>query len=158
MCTNRLKERVPSAVFNTNAVLPGFTLKFHKRSTRDGSAKCNAFYTGDPSDEIHGVVFEIDEADKPALDEAEGLGNGYSQTTIQVDTDEGTVEIFAYVADENAIDNSLEPYTWYKEFVMGGVREYSLPEAYIRRIESVKAKQDANKKREERNRRLMLRS
>lgn len=154
LCTKRLKAHVPSALFDTKGVLHGFTLKFHKRS-QDGSAKCNALYTGNNTDEVRGVVFDIEEAEKPDLDEIEGLGRGYCQRTIRVHTDEGTVEIFAYVADENAIDDSLEPYTWYKDFVLSGAREHSLPETYIRRIESVHATQDENKAREKENRSLI---
>jgi len=128
-----------------------------KRNLRsnDGSAKCDAFHTGNLADKVYGVVFEIDESEKPDLDEYEGRGRGYNQITIRVHTDDGILEMFTYVADEKAIDDSLEPYSWYKDLVLGGAIEHALPEFYIRKIQSVNAKQDMNKAREERNRKLL---
>ncbi|HKW19463.1 MAG TPA: gamma-glutamylcyclotransferase family protein, partial [Terriglobales bacterium] len=72
MCTGRLRARVPSArpVFVTQ--LRCHTLKFQKRSQKDGSAKADAEHTGRESDVVWGVVFEIDAAQKQHLDEAEG--------------------------------------------------------------------------------------
>lgn len=155
MCTNRLRARLPSAVFDRKAALHTFTLKFHKRSTTDGSGKCDAFHTGNQSDIVYGVVFEIDESEKPDLDEYEGRGRGYDQITIRVHTDDGLLEVFTYVANEKAIDDSLEPYTWYKDLVMSGATQHSLPDSYIRKIQSIKAKQDTNKERDKTNRSLM---
>ena len=51
-------------------------LEFHKVG-RDGSAKCDAFETGNPDDSVIGVVFDIHTAEKNYLDQAEGLGVGY---------------------------------------------------------------------------------
>lgn len=154
LCTKRLRERVPSAIFHKVAIVHGFTLRFHKRSN-DGSAKANAFYTGNPSDEIFGAIFDIDESEKYELDEAEGRGRGYSQITIHPRGDGKEEEMFAYVADESVIDDSLKPYTWYKDLVVCGAREHSFPEDYIRKIESVPAKQDTNIARDEKHRKLL---
>ena len=49
-----------------------------------------------------------------------------------------------YEADDWAIDDSLRPYTWYKDFVVDGAKEHDLPEAYIKKLESVLA--DRNEK------------
>ncbi|MDQ3819655.1 MAG: gamma-glutamylcyclotransferase [Acidobacteriota bacterium] len=157
LCTNRLRERVPSATFCQKAILYGFTLKFHKRSI-DGSAKCNAFYTGNNTDEVHGVIFDIDEEEKQDLDKAEGRGRGYDQITIKVNTNGGVEEVFTYVANTKAIDDSLQPYSWYKDLVLSGAKEHSLHKAYIRRLELVQARQDPNKSRNDKQRRLILNS
>ncbi|CAB1065472.1 hypothetical protein D1BOALGB6SA_10269 [Olavius sp. associated proteobacterium Delta 1] len=47
------------------------------RST-DGSTKCDAEKTGNPSDELRIAVFDICELEEISLDNAEGLGSGYS--------------------------------------------------------------------------------
>jgi hypothetical protein len=154
MCTKRLRQGVPSAAFDTKAVLHCHVLKFHKRS-QDGSGKCNLSHTGNHADEVHGVVFDIDEEEKPALDDAEGRHKGYNQITINVHTDNGTIALFTYVADGDAIDDSLQPYTWYKNLVLFGAREYSLPESYVHAIELVPANQDPNAARDRKKRALM---
>jgi gamma-glutamylcyclotransferase len=154
MCSSRLRARVPSAVHDQNAALYNFALKFHKRSS-DGSAKCDAFHTGNQADKVYGVVFEIDDSEKTDLDEYEGRGRGYDQITIRAHTDSGVMEMFTYVAAENAIDDSLEPYSWYRDFVLAGAIEHALPDFYVRRIRDVKTKEDRNKDRDKRNRSLL---
>lgn len=83
MCTGRLRQRVPSADPVRVARLLNHSLRFHKRS-RDGSAKADAFFTGEPENVVWGVVFDIDPADKLRLDEHEGLSHGYVERLITV--------------------------------------------------------------------------
>ena len=49
----RLKERVGFFERCGAAYLSGYTLRFHKKS-KDGSGKCDAFYTGNPNDVVWG--------------------------------------------------------------------------------------------------------
>src|SRR2546426_5243143 len=85
MSTDRLKSRgVSSAKFFRVAELANHALRFHKRSVKDGSGKANAYFTGNPSDTVRGVIFEIDRAEKTLLDRAEGIGHGYTDTEITV--------------------------------------------------------------------------
>lgn len=154
MCTNRLRDRVPSCRFYAVATLKRYMLKFHKQST-DGSGKCNAYCTNDQDDEIIGVVFEIDESEKSDLDDAEGLGSGYNEGIVDVLTVNGTISAHMYVADPTAIDDSLTPYTWYKDFVVGGARQHELPEKYIKGLETIEARVDPDRHREDRKRRLL---
>lgn len=156
MCSNRLRSpsRVPSSEFVAVGSIKGYTLKFHKHST-DGSGKCNAFHTGDESNEVMGVIFELSEGEKPALDSAEGLGHGYHELEITVNTMDGVITASMYVADSSAIDDSLMPYTWYKDFVVEGAKQHSLLASYIQNIEAIQAQIDPDKRREEDNRRLL---
>ena len=75
MCTERLRRRVPSAVPLRIAKLLNHSLRFHKRSD-DGSGKSDAHFTGEPTDMVWGVIFEIVARQKRNLDQAEGLGYG----------------------------------------------------------------------------------
>ena len=151
MCTNRLRNRVPSCKYYDIGKLNGYTLKFNKRSI-DGSSKCNAIPSGNAKDEIIGVVFDLDENEKSLLDEAEG--QGYRDTLIQIDTSHGTVTAYMYTAMPNFVDDSLIPYTWYKDFVLEGAREHNLPEEYIQKITEFTANHDPDLNRERKNREI----
>src|ERR1700730_148626 len=110
MCTGRLKQRVPSANAIRSAKLPGHLFRFHKRSV-DNSAKADAFEIGSAQDVVWGVVFEIEEQEKLALDRAEGLGNGYREKSSTVLDEKGVAyRVALYVADARSIDSTLRPY------------------------------------------------
>ena len=136
--------------FEFVARLPNYKLCFHKRS-KDGSAKCNAFRTAEPTDAVIGVVYEIPTNEKPALDRAEGLGAGYHEEIVPVLSPEGEkVTVHAYIADASFIDDILQPYSWYKNFVLAGAEEHRLPAEYVEsRIGAVHAIRDPDPQREQ---------
>ncbi len=142
---NRLHARVPSAVPSGVFTLPRHKLIFHKIG-RDGTAKCDAFLTGNPSDIVIGRLYEIDVMEKQNLDRAEGLGSGYDEKIIKVFNDSGSVMAATYYATD--LDSTLKPFTWYKQHVLIGAREANLPEAYIAGIEAVPAIEDHDRIRE----------
>lgn len=140
LSSRRLRARVPSACFIDVATLGSHALCFHKAG-RDGSAKCDALFTGDPADRVIGVVFRIASAHRPALDRAEGLGTGYESKVVPLLTAAGErIEAFTYYA--TAIEQGLQPYAWYLEHVLRGCREHALPEEYVARIAGVDAIED----------------
>jgi hypothetical protein len=153
MSTPRLRYRVPGCRFTFVARLPNYKLCFHKRS-KDGSAKCNAFRTAEPKDVVIGAVYEIPTNEKPALDDAEGLGSGYHEEIIHVLSPEGQeVTVCTYIADASFIDDSLQPYSWYKDFVLAGAEEHQLPSEYVEsRIGAVHAIRDPDPQREQKRR------
>lgn len=141
MSTPRLRARVPSATVHGRARLPGHALRFHKSSEADGSAKCDACETAAAADEVRGVVFRIDPAERESLDLAEGLGVGYERKRVAVHLEAGdTVEAFTYYAVR--IDPNLQPFLWYKEHVLRGAMEHGLPRSYIAAIRAVTARGD----------------
>ena len=156
MCAARLRYRVPSCRFHSIAQLLKHRFCFHKRSS-DGSGKCNAFATAASKDSIFGVVYEISPAEKPDLDRAEGLGSGYHdeylrvQTVQTVQTPDGQeIQVQTYIADRDAIDDRLKPYSWYKDFVVNGAQQHGLPIGYIHSyIEPVLAVTDPDRKRDQ---------
>jgi AIG2-like family len=152
MCTGRLRRRVPSAAFSRIARLVGHSFQFHKRST-DGSGKGDAFETGNPLDNVWGVIFDIDQKEKPELDRVEGLGEGYNEkSAIVLDETGHDHRVVLYIADANSIDNTLSPYSWYKRFVVDGARQHNLPEEYVNVIAAMPDMEDPNKGRDRRNR------
>jgi hypothetical protein len=143
MFTPRLRFRVPHCKALTTATLPKYALRFHKRS-QDGSGKCNALFTAKLDDHIIGIVFEIPEAEKSNLDHAEALDHGYNETSVDLLlSDASLLPAQMYVADSNAIDDALIPYSWYKDFVLKGAEEHRLPGPYVDTyIRSIASKPD----------------
>ena len=148
MSSKRLKERVPSARYITIATLIEHELRFHKEGI-DGSAKCDAFFTGDENHQIVGVVFEIAESEKPDLDIKEDLGRGYDEKIVSLVTHSGErIEATTYFAIK--IDKTMKPYHWYKHHVITGAEEFGLPEEYIEVIRNIESITDTQADRYER--------
>lgn len=65
-------------------------------------------------------------------------------TVWDMDTNEEDVTVFApdqtplavkiYLADDDSVDETLVPYTWYKDFVLRGADEHHLPKDYVNRF------------------------
>ncbi|MBB3140504.1 gamma-glutamylcyclotransferase family protein [Halomonas organivorans] len=147
MSVARLQDRVPSARFVAVATLEAHSLRFHKVS-KDGSGKCDAEETGNPEDQVIGVVYEISDVERPDLDRKEGLGSGYEAKEVEVTTDQGKLTVIMYFATR--VDSALKPYAWYKKHVLVGARENGLPFEYIAQIEEVEAISDPDTTRHER--------
>jgi len=148
MSIRRLRLRVPSASCIGSGILKEHELRFHKVSSKDGSAKCDATCTANPDQVVYGVVYRIDEAEKPALDRAEGLGFGYELNYVLIQMERADdVRAFCYFA--TSINPRLRPLDWYREHVLRGARENNLPEAYIRSIEAIEAEADQDALRRE---------
>lgn len=129
MSSRRLRQRLRSASSVTCATLAGHVLRFHKRG-QDRSAKCDVQQTGDQRDRVYGVVFEIQPRDKIVLDRIEGLGSGYQEKQVELQTPaDGNIVATLYWATD--IDPDLRPYAWYKQHVLSGAVEFGLPRDYI---------------------------
>jgi len=136
----RLRKRVPSASRLGVFFLEKHELRFHKWNV-DGSGKCDAYSTGQSSHVVMGALFEIDKAHKPALDRAEGLGNGYEEKYVQVKSPYGdSCEAFTYYA--TTIDPSLKPYSWYLNHVLVGAQETQLTAPYLQALRSTQCIED----------------
>lgn len=109
----RLQARTPSARLITRATLRGFTPRFHKVGD-DGSGKGDAFHTGNHADVVEGVVYHLHADDLVILDRIEGVGHGYTRETCQLETPEGSMDAWVYVAESFRIDPAMRPFHWYK--------------------------------------------
>ncbi len=141
-------DRVPSAKLVTVATLVGHDLRFHKAS-KDGSGKCDAYFTNSTDDEVIGVVYEIDISDKTSLDRKEGLGFGYDEKEVTLTTNSGEL-IIAITYYATSIDPSLTPYDWYTHHVITGATENNLPKDYVDSINEVEFIEDPDRMRYER--------
>src|ERR1700675_3724472 len=86
-CARKMRRPAPSATFVAIGRLPGQVLRFNKKSD-DGSGKGNIVGAASAADGVWGVIFEISDAERSALDESEG---GYAPTDIDVLTEAGAV-------------------------------------------------------------------
>lgn len=145
LLTRRLRERTPSARPVGVGLLRQHALRWHKAAT-DGSGKCDVMpcSDGDAADtQVHGMVWEIDLDDKPALDAAETLGVGYGEREVSIEMPGARmVRARAYVALKT--DPAALPYDWYHALVLAGAREQSLPPAYLEMLEAVSTKADSD--------------
>jgi hypothetical protein len=152
MFTARLRDRVSSARNARVVVLPGYSVRYRKKS-KDGSAKCDLVFVGEPVT-AYGVVFDIDPLELPILDRCEGAGSGYDQGSIRVLVGDRSLEALTYLA--SSIDDDLAPYDWYRNWVVAGAREHGLPDDYIREQLDVSAVPDPNAERDHRECTLLL--
>jgi len=147
-------ETKRQGAISITAYLSGYMLSFNKRST-DKSGKGNIIESEYPDHVVHGVVFRIDISDKPQLDKAEGLGKGYSEVEVQVTCSDKVRLVFAYIADPDYIDNTLLPYDWYKDMVLAGAKEHSLPADYIAELAKIQSIMDMDPKRRNKANRIL---
>lgn len=135
MCLGRMRCRVPSACPIAVAELPNHVFAFHKQSD-DGSGKGDAFRTGNATDRVLGVVFELHKSDLPLLDTAEGKTKGYKVRWLLVNEVGGTRTFKAktYIAMKSHIDANLQPYTWYRRHVVEGAGHFNLEPDYVAKI------------------------
>jgi len=153
MSSYRLKARIPSARPLGCGCLSRHKLLFHKVSIHDGSGKGDASYTGNSSDSVFGVLYDLSATDLDTLDAIEGVGQGYEARTVQIiaATDQ-LVTAHTYLA--TITDPGLKPLDWYKEHVLRGAIEHDLPSQYIEYIERIEALVDVNSERAARQRSL----
>jgi len=148
MASYRLLSRIRSAIAIDTAMLPLHRLSFRK-SDNGESGKCDIEFTDNPTDCVHGVVYQFSPTEKQFLDRHEGLGTGYSEKSIELTLKSGqTISGFTYYA--LIIDENLVPYHWYKEHVLRGAMEHQLPTDYIEWIRLIPSKIDPDYIRSER--------
>ena len=147
----RLQERVPSARLLTCVDVPDWQLLFNKRG-QDGSGKCSVVRA---LQSVYFAIYEMDEAEKPSLDRAEGLNFGYEQTVLDIPA---LGECFAYVASQTHVEEHLKPFSWYKELVLVGVEYHRLPAAYMRIVQAVDSIRDPDNHRHDHHMSLATRA
>jgi len=144
----RLRRRVPSSRALGTATLCGHQLRFHKRG-RDGSGKCNVWHTGQDSDRVIGVIYEMQATERYLLDEAEGLGIGYHLQEHTLELNDVVHDVFYYIADSAHIEENQRPFHWYRDLVLYGARFHGLPQEYIETFLLIEAELDADRERAE---------
>lgn len=143
----RLQGRISIAEIIGMFRLDEHDLRFHKVSMKDGSGKCDAYFTGNNEDFVLGVLYEVADGEKAALDVYEGLRKGYDEKKVSVHSEGQTHQAITYVA--TAIDKSKTPYSWYVRHVLEGAKAAGFPDYYIAKLENVISQKDRDTEREE---------
>ncbi len=154
MCSVRLRQRAPSARCVGAALLPGWELRFHERS-QDGSGKCNIARSENPGAVVHGVVFELDPAEKRALTTPRcGVSGIAARTCGSTSASDGR--------PPSPTSHRLPSWTircfptaGYWNFVVAGAREHGLPESYLAELLAIEVRADPDSHRESANRSLL---
>lgn len=115
--------RCPSATPIGNAALPGWAPAYDKPGA-DGSAKLNIVPSED--DEVLGVLYEIADEEREALDAAEP---GYDAIEVQVLQPGGT-PVTALTYRWTGLRTLSPPRTWYVAMAQEGARTQGLPAGY----------------------------
>ncbi len=129
----RLYARCPSIVNLGVGKLQRHRLTFNKPGS-DRSGKFGVEQV-DTDEFVLGVLYQMDVAEKPVLDKIEGLGFGYVDKQVVVQTEQGHRDCYTYYPTNLA--ESLPPWDWYKGFVLEGARENQFPSAYLKMLEAV---------------------
>jgi hypothetical protein len=137
--------------------LRGYRLRLHKRG-RDGSAKCDAWWSGARADVVYGAVYRIARKDLRALDHAEDLGRGYDRVGVWVFAGTRRLRAYTYLARPESMVQGLLPFDWYLQYMLHGARHHGLPQAYVSRIERMASRRDENGARRRLNQGVLLRS
>ena len=138
----RLQQRSPSARLIGTGAIAHHTLRFHKRGYRDFSGKCNLIEQ--PNSTAYVAIYDIPKHEIALLDKAEGAGAGYDRTVLTVNK---FGDCIIYLATAAHIDDTLLPFSWYKELVLVGCKQLRFPNDYIQKILAVESILDSDKDR-----------
>ncbi len=134
MCLERLR------LYNVNplsagqaAQLAGYVIQFNKRST-DGSGKANLVPCDNKT--TWGVLYMVTRQDLKSLNEGE---KGYTAKQLNIIGPSGNVQAWVYIADMDQTTSGLQPYSWYKRFLVDGARFHQLPKEYVSELEAIEA-------------------
>lgn len=113
------------------AALRGFRLLFNKKSEREllpdaiGFANINE----EPDGIVEGILYEIVDADMPALDASERYPDHYNRIRIVVEAESGSVECWVYKAQPDMVCDRLVPSRNYLNHILAG-REFLSQQYY----------------------------
>ncbi len=132
----QLKRLCSKARFVAAAVLPDHELVFSGTSRMWGGGVADIRDV--PGKKVEGVVWEISEAERKALDEYEGYPELYVTNEVQVRTTSGKLlAAFAYVMARPG--REMPPSKPYKRLLISGAEEHGLSENYIAFLESIRS-------------------
>ena len=157
----RIEARVEIRAILGTIALPDWGLRFHKQGS-DASGKCNLIPA--PGETAYGVVYAFSHDDKTELDKIEGVGKGYRNVALPLqDLDlsesdlKGHEQVFAYLAVDTHINETLVPYDWYHAFVRDGAEQCGFPREYLAHIDSFDYRRDHDESRRHHNLRILNR-
>ncbi len=141
----RLRARTPSARLVGTGRLDGYRMAFDHVSRTDGSAKCGIAPAR--GSVVHGAVFVLPVAERPALDRAEDLGTGYDRLVLPIRVDAAEQPCDCYIPLPGTLDPGARPFRWYRDIVLAGARWHAFPDALQRTIAAEPVQEDPDPER-----------
>jgi len=133
-----LRQYCPGAEFVMKAYLPNYEVQFRFWSKRRQGGISTIIER--PGGLVHGVIYEVPEAELLVLDELESVPQGlYRREKFLVLGEEGgwqEADLYR-VADPQG---PFKPSTSYVELMLTGAREHGLDPEYVRKIEEIYAR------------------
>lgn len=126
----RAKGVVPSA--SRRAALKGWRLRFNvEHFFRHEGGVGNIEHTGDPADEVLGVLHCCDEDDLAALDRVEAYGIGYDRIDVDLETSIGLERGLAYIGLPRYVNQECLPTRRYLNILVRGAIAAKIDHAYV---------------------------
>lgn len=115
--------------------LPKMKLVFNKKAY-DAPYRSYANVAYWPASTVEGVLYQLSQTDEIVkMDPFEGTPRLYSREIFAVDTLEGPIHAWVYIANRALLDNSLKPERWYLNHLLAG-EGYLSPE-YVQMLQKV---------------------
>lgn len=138
--SNMDSERFEGRICRNNIIwttgkLNNYELVFNKIAG-DGSGYAN-IQSGERKI-VYGVLYLLSERELQELDKYEGVPAHYRRMELNVETEEGEVRAFCYIAVENNIKEGLIPKCGYLKYLINGAREHNLPGFYVQELERIR--------------------
>lgn len=138
MDEKRIRKRCPSAQFMSTARLPGFRLAFTRYSMNN---RCGAAdIIPESSGTVWGVVYQIKDEERAALDKAEGVAvRAYKSISVEVhpeDVQARPIKALTYVVVKKE-DPQPKPSAEYKAMLVNGAKAWNLPLDYVAELEKI---------------------
>lgn len=131
----QLKRHCPKAKFVAAATLSDHELTFYGNSPMWGGGV--AHLREKSGHQVEGVVWDIIESERKALDEYEGFPSLYLHQEIQVRTHSGkTLAVFTYIMANPG--REMPPSKRYKQLLISGAEEHGLTDEYVDFLESIR--------------------
>ena len=130
-----LRAKGVEPVSSVRGRLPGWRLTFNVRHwfPHEGGMG-NICRTGNPDDEVQGVVHLCEPGALASLDRMEAYGVGYDRIEVEIRTETGPVRAQAYEGLPTFLDDGCLPTRRYLSILIRGAMAAGLDESYIRRL------------------------
>ncbi|XP_043575145.1 gamma-glutamylcyclotransferase-like [Chiloscyllium plagiosum] len=134
----RLQLQTSSAVRLGVGYLKGYKLAFGFPDLQDSRWGGGvATIIPSPEDDVWGVIWRLEAADRPSLDDQEGVKIGlYSPIQVKIQQ-ENTGEVLCQTYQMNNFNSTL-PSPLYKKVICTGAKQNGLPAEYIKKLDAIK--------------------
>ncbi len=136
MNPERVRNRQMGFDLQLAGQLAGFELVFNKRSRKYAGAASANVMKADAGSVVEGVVYRLTDADQiTVMDVFEGYPELYNRILLPVQTQQGALQAWTYLANPQHVMTGLKPASWYLAHLLAG--QPFLTAAYYERLQQV---------------------